>query len=152
MSADHSWDVALLATTEPGARNRRTVDSVLLLWAAIVIGLSAAIAASAPEHDGAVAQAFKTLLAWAEPLWRTAFVGLLVLAVLMVAEVLLRRRWDLARDLLVAAVVLAGSLAAVGVDESTAFAIALTHRLCTSYLPPIWGYFSLQWLGRKGYV
>jgi glycosyltransferase 2 family protein len=33
-----------------------------------------------------------------------------------------------------------------------AFAIALTHRLCTSYLPPIWGYFALQWLGRKGYV
>jgi uncharacterized membrane protein YbhN (UPF0104 family) len=43
-------------------------------------------------------------------------------------------------------------LVAVGVDESTAFAIAFTHRLCTYYLPPIWGYFSLQWLGRKGYV
>jgi uncharacterized membrane protein YbhN (UPF0104 family)/tRNA A-37 threonylcarbamoyl transferase component Bud32 len=43
-------------------------------------------------------------------------------------------------------------LVALGVDESTAFAIAFTHRLCTYYLPPIWGYFSLQWLGRKGYV
>ncbi len=47
---------------------------------------------------------------------------------------------------------LTAGLVAVGVDESTAFAIALTHRLCTNYLPPIWGYFSLNWLGRKGYV
>jgi hypothetical protein len=41
---------------------------------------------------------------------------------------------------------------AVGVDESTAFAIALTHRICTNYLPPVWGYFSMRWLVRKGYV
>jgi glycosyltransferase 2 family protein len=43
-------------------------------------------------------------------------------------------------------------LVAMGVDESTAFAIALTQRLSTFYLPPIWGYFSLRWLGRHGYV
>ena len=30
-------------------------------------------------------------------------------------------------------------LIAMGVDESTAFAIALTQRLCTFYLPPVWG-------------
>jgi uncharacterized membrane protein YbhN (UPF0104 family) len=47
---------------------------------------------------------------------------------------------------------LTAGLVAVGVDDTTAFAIALTHRLCTSYLPPISGYFALQWLGRKGYV
>ena len=47
---------------------------------------------------------------------------------------------------------LAAGLIAVGVDESTAFAIALTQRLCTFYLPPIWGFFSLRWLSRKGYV
>jgi uncharacterized membrane protein YbhN (UPF0104 family) len=47
---------------------------------------------------------------------------------------------------------LTAGLVAMGVDESTAFAIALTHRLCTNYLPPIWGYFSLQWLQRRGYV
>jgi uncharacterized protein (TIRG00374 family) len=47
---------------------------------------------------------------------------------------------------------LTAGLVAVGVDDSTAFAIALTHRLCTSYLPPVWGYFALRWLGRKGYV
>jgi uncharacterized membrane protein YbhN (UPF0104 family)/tRNA A-37 threonylcarbamoyl transferase component Bud32 len=47
---------------------------------------------------------------------------------------------------------LTAGLVAMGVDNSTAFAIALTHRLCTYYLPPIWGYFSLQWLQRKGYI
>ena len=36
--------------------------------------------------------------------------------------------------------------------DGHAFAIALTHRLCTYYLPPIWGYASLHWLRRKGYV
>lgn len=47
---------------------------------------------------------------------------------------------------------ISAGLIAMGVDESTAFAIALTQRLCTFYLPPIWGYFSLRWLGRHGYV
>jgi uncharacterized membrane protein YbhN (UPF0104 family) len=47
---------------------------------------------------------------------------------------------------------LTAGLIAMGVDESTAFAIAITQRLCTFYLPPIWGYFALRWLGRKGFV
>jgi uncharacterized membrane protein YbhN (UPF0104 family) len=47
---------------------------------------------------------------------------------------------------------LTAGLVAMGVDNSTAFAIAFTHRVCTYYLPPIWGYFSLQWLRRRGYV
>ena len=47
---------------------------------------------------------------------------------------------------------LSTGLIALGVASSTAFAIAITQRLCTFYLPPIWGYFSLRWLGRQGYV
>jgi glycosyltransferase 2 family protein len=47
---------------------------------------------------------------------------------------------------------LSAGLIAMGVDESTAFAIAITQRLCTFYLPPIWGYVSLRWLARKGYL
>jgi uncharacterized protein (TIRG00374 family) len=47
---------------------------------------------------------------------------------------------------------LSAGLIAVGVDESTAFAIAITQRLCTFYLPPLWGFLSLRWLGEKGYV
>ena len=45
---------------------------------------------------------------------------------------------------------LSAGLIAMGVDESTAFAIAITQRLCTFYLPPIWGYFSLRWLCAEG--
>jgi uncharacterized membrane protein YbhN (UPF0104 family) len=47
---------------------------------------------------------------------------------------------------------LSAALIALGVDQSTAFAIAITQRLSTFYLPPIWGYVSLRWLTRKGYV
>ena len=48
--------------------------------------------------------------------------------------------------------VLSAGLIAMGVDQSTAFAIAITQRLCTFYLPPIWGYVSLRWLVGKGYL
>ena len=47
---------------------------------------------------------------------------------------------------------LTAGLVAFGVDESTAFAIAITHRMCTYFLPPIWGAFALRWLRRQGYV
>jgi len=47
---------------------------------------------------------------------------------------------------------LTAGLVAVGVDESIAFAIALTHRICTYYLPPIWGYFAMRWLRAKAYI
>jgi uncharacterized protein (TIRG00374 family) len=47
---------------------------------------------------------------------------------------------------------IAGGLVAMSIPESTAFAVALTHRLCTYYTPPIWGYFSLRWLRRTAHV
>jgi uncharacterized membrane protein YbhN (UPF0104 family)/tRNA A-37 threonylcarbamoyl transferase component Bud32 len=94
----------LLTATEPGRRNRRTIDSVFLVGAAIVVGLSAMIASSAAGDDVDVQQALTTLLGWAEPIWLASFFGVLGLAVLIVVTVLVRRRWDLARDLLAAGV------------------------------------------------
>jgi uncharacterized membrane protein YbhN (UPF0104 family) len=47
---------------------------------------------------------------------------------------------------------IAAGLIAVGVDQPTAVAVAITQRLCTFYLPPLWGYPSLRWLAKKGYV
>jgi uncharacterized membrane protein YbhN (UPF0104 family) len=47
---------------------------------------------------------------------------------------------------------LSAGLIAIGVDESTAFAVAITQRIVTFYLPPVWGYFSLRWLGNRGYI
>ena len=38
---------------------------------------------------------------------------------------------------------LAAGMMAFGVPQSEAYAAALTHRLATFYLPPIWGWFSL---------
>jgi uncharacterized membrane protein YbhN (UPF0104 family)/tRNA A-37 threonylcarbamoyl transferase component Bud32 len=47
---------------------------------------------------------------------------------------------------------LSAGLISIGVNETTAFAVAITQRLCTFYLPPIWGYLSLRWLAKKGYL
>ena len=47
---------------------------------------------------------------------------------------------------------ISAGLIAVGVDNPTAIAIAITQRLWTFYLPPIWGYASLRWLTRKGLI
>jgi hypothetical protein len=138
VSSGRSWKVALLTETEPGRRNRRAIDSFFLGGAAIVIGLSAAVASSAPEHDRDVAEALTTLLGWAGALWRTALVGLLVLALVIVIDVLTRRRWDLARDLLVAALVLAVAGMVLGRVVESDWLPAEGHLLSR------WGYPELR--------
>ena len=47
---------------------------------------------------------------------------------------------------------LVAGLTAAGLDQSTALAATLTHRMLTAYLPPIWGWFSLAWLRKHEYV
>jgi hypothetical protein len=71
-----------------------------------VVGLSAAIARSAPEQDERVAKALATVLGWAGGFWRTLFVCVLGLALVIVVDVLVQRRWKLVRDLLATALVL----------------------------------------------
>ena len=78
-----SWSLSLLAETEPGRRNRRLINAAFLLLAAIVIGLTAVVASSAERRDQDVAQALQTVLAWADSLWRLAFVGPLLLALVV---------------------------------------------------------------------
>ena len=114
VSKDRSWRLSFLVETEPGRRNRRTVDSVILALAAVLLGLSAAIASSAPHQDHDVAHALRTVFGWAEGFWYTAFVGALVLALVVVVDVLWRRRWDLVRDLVVALVCVAGTAVILG--------------------------------------
>lgn len=48
--------------------------------------------------------------------------------------------------------VLTAGLTAIGVDESAAFAISVTFRILSAYLPPVWGWFSLRWLQRNEYL
>lgn len=52
----------------------------------------------------------------------------------------------------VAEAMLAGLLAAIGLPSEQAFAIAITYRVLTSYLPPILGFFALRWLRDNAYL
>ena len=113
-SSERAWNIDLLAETEPGRRNRRTIDSVFLLLASVVLGLSAAVASAAPRQDHEVGDALRTVFGWAGGFWDAAFISALVLALAVVVDVLWRRRLDLVRDLLVAGVCLAGTAVVIG--------------------------------------
>jgi uncharacterized membrane protein YbhN (UPF0104 family) len=52
----------------------------------------------------------------------------------------------------VAEAALAAGLVAIGVPSGPAFAIAVTQRIATSYLPPIYGGWALRWLRREDYI
>ena len=47
---------------------------------------------------------------------------------------------------------LTAGFVAVGVPDDIAFSAALCYRLCTFYLPPIWGYLAFSSLQRDGYL
>jgi glycosyltransferase 2 family protein len=108
LSAARSLNISLLTPIEPGRRNRRTIDGVLLAVGALLIGLAGELAASAPAIDRDIADALTTIFGWANAVWRTVFLGLLVLAVLILVEIVRQRRWGLARDLFVALVAVYG--------------------------------------------
>ena len=88
--------------------------------AAVVLGLSAAIASAAPRQERDVDDALRTVFGWAGGFWDAAFVCALLLALTVVVDVLVRRRWDLARDLLVAGVLMVGTAVVLGgaVDDN----------------------------------
>jgi len=52
----------------------------------------------------------------------------------------------------VAEALLTALLTAIGIPAESAFSVAITYRLVTSYLPPILGWFSLRWLTDHGYL
>ncbi|MCU0261941.1 MAG: flippase-like domain-containing protein, partial [Ilumatobacteraceae bacterium] len=47
---------------------------------------------------------------------------------------------------------LTAGFTAVGVPETVAFSAALCYRMCTFYLPPMWGYFAFNSLRNDGYL
>jgi len=107
-NSGRGYDIALLTTAESGRRNRRTIDALLLGFAALWTAAAAVIAKSAPTEDQDVADAIVTVLGWAEALWRVVVVVFLLLGLAIVLDCIVQRRWDLARDLVVTLVVLAG--------------------------------------------
>ena len=129
--------MSLLAETEPGRRNRRTIDSVALFWAALVLGLSAVIAYSAPAEDERIGDALITVFGWAGALWRLAFFGVLGFAAVVVVAVIVRRRWDLARDILLTAAAVAGATVVLGrAVESDWFPLKI-HLLARGGYPEV---------------
>jgi uncharacterized membrane protein YbhN (UPF0104 family)/tRNA A-37 threonylcarbamoyl transferase component Bud32 len=109
----------MLTADEPGRRNRRTIDGVLVAATAVLAGLAAVVARSAPAVDEDIGRAVATVLGWAPGLWRLALLGILALALIIVADALVRQRWLLVRDVLIALVVvnLIGSVLARIVDS-----------------------------------
>jgi hypothetical protein len=107
-SGRRGYDVALLTVAEPGRRNRRTIDGLLLGLTALGAAAAAVIARSAPAEDEAVADSMETVLGWAEGFWRGVVIVFLLLGLAIVLDCFVRGRWDLARDVVVALVVLAG--------------------------------------------
>ncbi len=47
---------------------------------------------------------------------------------------------------------LTAGLTAIGVDADVAVSAVLVYRLVSTYLPPIWGYFCLNWLKKHDYL
>jgi uncharacterized membrane protein YbhN (UPF0104 family)/tRNA A-37 threonylcarbamoyl transferase component Bud32 len=104
----------VLTEYEAGRRNRRAVDAVLLGVMALLSGVAATIAHSAPDEDRAVGQALVTVLGWAENVCRAAVLCALGLSVVILFVITVRRRWALLRDVALALVVLAVTGSVVG--------------------------------------
>jgi glycosyltransferase 2 family protein len=113
-TATRSWGLELLTAAEPGRRNRRTIDAVLLAIGALFVALTAVIAHAASARDEDVADALGTVLGWTQAPWYAALLSAEILALAIVVDVLYRRRWDLARDLAVALLVVAGLACVLG--------------------------------------
>ena len=74
------------------------------------------------------------------------------LLVINVAVALLAGLMPIPGGIGVSEAALTAGLVAIGIPEATAFAAAITTRLCTFYLPPIWGYVAMRWLRENDYV
>jgi len=90
-------------------------------------------------------------------LWMTAFafgwtLPYLSVLVIYVVMALLGGMLPIPGGVGVSEAILTAGLVAIGVDEAAAFAIAVTFRVASAYLPPVWGWFSLRWLQRNDYL
>jgi uncharacterized membrane protein YbhN (UPF0104 family)/tRNA A-37 threonylcarbamoyl transferase component Bud32 len=107
IALDRSWNLALLLPAEVGRRNRRTADATFLLLASLATGAAATVARLAPAVDDQIAEALSAVLGWAPNLWRMFFLLALAFGLLIVGDTVLRRRWALSRDLLLAVLLVA---------------------------------------------
>ncbi|MFC6344646.1 YbhN family protein, partial [Nocardioides hankookensis] len=52
----------------------------------------------------------------------------------------------------VAEAAISACLVGLGMDSGPAFAVAVTQRIATSYLPPVYGVWALRWLRKQDYI
>src|SRR3954452_5678724 len=127
-AAPHRAPAGIVVDYEQGRRNRRTSDGIVFATMAVLTLAAVAISNGAPGEDAEVGEAIVTVLGWAPALWRTVVVATILLCVALLGAIVLRRRWALGRDALLALAVLAlvGSTAGrlVGPDW-----VALDDRL-----------------------
>lgn len=109
-----TWNIRLLTAGEGDRRNRRTLDAITLVIAAIVTGTAAVIAHPATAHDSEVGRALAVILGWAAPLWRFACLGSALLVVVIAVAAVVRRRWALVRDIAVTLALVAMSAVTLG--------------------------------------
>ena len=48
--------------------------------------------------------------------------------------------------------IISAGLVSAGVDQSSAYAMTVSYRLFTFFLPPIWGAFSFRWLTKNKFI
>jgi uncharacterized protein (TIRG00374 family) len=90
-------------------------------------------------------------------LWMTAFafgwtLPYMSVVVVYVVMALLGGLLPIPGGVGVSEAILTAGLTALGVDQSAAFAIAVTFRVLSAYLPPVWGWYSLRWLQQNDYM
>lgn len=81
--------------------------------------------------------------------WTLPYLSVLVIYVIMA---LLGGLLPIPGGVGVSEAILTAGLVAIGVDQAAAFAIAVTFRVASAYLPPVWGWFSLHWLQTNDYL
>jgi uncharacterized membrane protein YbhN (UPF0104 family) len=104
--------IQLFASAPDAPTARRPTDTVLAIVSALVVLLAATAAAVLQSLDQSFSAVVADLSVFLEPLWKLMFWTPLAWSGVLIATVLVRRRWALARDL-VAAPVLSILLAAI---------------------------------------
>lgn len=127
----------LFASSADEARGRRPTDVALVASSLLVLLLTAVAFGLGPRTDSLLSQLLGSLPSVVDAMWRTLFWSGALWAVALVPIALVRRRWALARDLLLAApaaVVLTAGLVALVMDDGR----SLVSLLADPNGPPVY--------------
>ena len=92
----------LFLDDEVRGRRRRPVDGLLVLIAALLLVVASLVANDSDLNEQRAVIAARTLLGWFDTGWRILYAAALGYGLLVLLAVLVTRRWQLSRDLLIA--------------------------------------------------